>query len=518
MGRHLSVEEKVGQLMMFGFQGQTIPQYIRDFIIQHNLGGIIHFSRNISNPEQIKALNKELQELAKQSPSGEELLISLDQEGGSVVRLTEGVSVSPGNMATGATKDPTWAEKSAAVMGQELRAVGFNVNLAPCVDVNNNPKNPVIGVRSYGSNPKLVGEMGQGAIRGFQNHLIAVAKHFPGHGDTHMDSHLSLPTIGHERERLDAIELPPFKDAIACGVQGILAAHVLFPALEDNPKLPATLSHKILTGLLREELGFQGLIFTDCMEMDAISELYSMGDAAVLAIQAGVDVVLVSHTHEKQEEAYWAVVKAVESGKISMERIDQSLARIAQAKKFLASLGKVSTFAANDHAQVMTDLMAHSLTVVQDRGNLPLQTNDLFVIETVAQATSVAEEKIIEKRGLSEQLREVGFKVEQAKVGLTCQAEEIKKLAAEATNHDLVLLVTQDAHRYEGQADLVREIMAVKQELIVIGTRTPYELKEFREVPTYIASYSNRSIVWQPIVDLLTGTITAQGRLPVELS
>lgn len=518
MGKNLTLEEKVGQLMMFGFQELTVPEYIKEFILKHNLGGIIHFSRNIVDPEQIKGVNEELQALAQQSPSGIDLLISLDQEGGSVARLTQGVAVSPGNMALGATANPHLVEKVASIMGEELRAVGFNVNLAPCVDVNNNPLNPVIGVRSYGSDPKLVGELGVAATRGFQKHLIAVAKHFPGHGDTHVDSHLSMPIINHDWERLSTVELPPFEDAIHNGVGAILAAHVLFPALESNLRLPATLSHNVLTKLLREQLGFKGLIFTDCMEMEAITKQYSMGEAAVLAIEAGVDVVLVSHTPERQSEAYWAVVEAVKTGRISMDRIEQSYNRVKAAKEALVATKDLArTLNTAEHQEVMKQVVRESLTVVQDRGNLPLKQQELVVIETRAQATSIAEEKISEAQGLAEALRQGGFTVRGEKVGLTCSSEERKKLVELTANQPLVIIVSQDAHRYEGQSELIREIMDVAQEVVVIGARTPYELNSFPEVGTYIAAYSNRDIIWGPLVELLTGKIQAQGKLPVSL-
>jgi beta-N-acetylhexosaminidase len=518
MGKNLTLEEKVGQLMMFGFKQREVPEYIKEFILQHNLGGIIHFSRNIVDPEQIKGVNAELQDLARQSPSGTDLLISVDQEGGSVARLTTGVSVSPGNMGLGATKNPQLVEEVAAIMGEELRAVGFNVNLAPCVDVNNNPLNPVIGVRSYGSEPSLVGELGKAAIKGFQRHLLATAKHFPGHGDTNVDSHLSMPIITHDWERLSAVELPPFEQAIAAGVEVILAAHVLFPALESNPRLPATLSHNVLTKLLREKLGFTGLIFTDCMEMEAITKQYSMGEAAVLAIEAGVDMVLISHTPERQSEAYWAVIDAVKSGRISMERIEESYARVKKAKETLAKMeNEPRTIGSQAHFEVMRQTVRESLTVVQDRGNLPLQQQEFVVIETRAQATSIAEEKINDAQGLADYLRGAGFRVQGEKIGLTCSADERKKLVELTTNQPLVIIVSQDAHRYEGQSELIQEIIEVAQEVIVIGARTPYELNSFPQVPTYVAAYSNRSVVWEPLVELLTGKIQAQGKLPVSL-
>lgn len=518
MRQHLSLEEKVGQLMMFGFQGKSVPPHIKEFITKGNLGGIIHFSRNISDPKQIRALNEELQGLARKSPGGSDLLISIDQEGGSVVRLTNGVSVSPGNMALGAANSLELTEQVGAIMGEELRAAGFNINLAPCLDVNNNSHNPVIGVRSFGSDPHKVAELGVAFIRGLQKHLAAVAKHFPGHGDTHVDSHLSLPVIEHSWERLASVELVPFKKAIEAGVIGILAAHVYFPTLEPNPNLPATLSPEVLTKLLRERLGFSGLILTDCMEMEAITNNFSMAEAAVLTIEAGSDIVLVSHTPKRQKEAYRAVVQAVKQGRLTVSRIEQSLERISAVKKrLLANTKKPSPVSLAKSAQVMEKVVQKSLTVVRGENELPLQPGPVYVIETAAQATSIAEEKIESTSTLANALEKAGFTVERELVGLTLSEGEIKKLAKVAANRPLVIIVSQSAHRHQGQGEMIRKVVDVAGKVVVIGARTPYELTAFPNVTTYIAAYTNRSFIWPQVVNLLTGKIKGEGRLPVIL-
>ena len=473
MRQDLSVEEKVGQLMMFGFPGQTITEHIREFILNHHLSGIIHFARNIDNPEQIQTLNHDLQTLAKSSPRGTGLFIAVDQEGGSVARLTEGVSVSPGNMALGAARSLERAEEVGRVTGEELRILGFNINLAPCVDVNNNPANPVIGVRSFGSDPQRVAQLGAASIKGLQEHVIAVAKHFPGHGDTHVDSHLGLPVIDYNWERLNTVELVPFRKAIEAGVEGMLAAHIFFPAFESNPNRPASLSYGVLTKLLREELGFQGLIMTDCMEMQAITKHFSMADAAVLTVEAGSDLVLISHTPSLQSEAYWAVVDAVKSGRISEERIDESVARVQAAKeRFQVKTPYPGSVGTEANLKVMEAASEESITVVKDQGNLPLATSKRgLVIETKTQATSLAEDKISGTASLGGALTEEGLVVDRYEVGLECTEEEIKKLVNLSTNYPFVIMVTQDAHRYPSQAQCVRELNKATK-VIVVGART----------------------------------------------
>ncbi len=514
--KELSVEEKVGQLMMFGFPGQEITEHIENFIVNHHLGGIIHFARNIKSPEQIQSLNRDLQTLASLRGTG--LFIAVDQEGGSVARLTTGVSVSPGNMALGATRSLKRTEDVGRVTGEELRILGFNINLAPCLDVNNNPANPVIGVRSFGSDPHLAAELGAAYIKGLQEHVIAVAKHFPGHGDTHVDSHLGLPTINHDWERLNKVELVPFRKAIKEGVAGILAAHIVFPAFESDPNRPAVLSYGVLTELLRSELGFEGLIMTDCLEMQAITNHFSMSEAAVLAVEAGSDLVLVSHTPSLQSEAYWALVEAVRSGRISEKRIDESAARIQAAKeRFQVGKSYPGTVGTEANLAVMEAAAQDSITVVQDRGNLPLTSEKVAVIETKTQALTGVEAEIQSTFSLADALRDEGLMVDHYEVGLECTAEEIKKLVNASTNYETVIMVTQDAHRYPTQARLVQELNKQPLGFIVVGARTPYELQSFPNVQTYTATYSNQPFVWKCAAAVLTGKRKATGTLPVSL-
>lgn len=330
--KNMSLEEKVGQLFQVGFQSKSIDREIKDLIENYHIGGVIYFTRNIENLEQTASLSKNLQELALDSGAGIPLFISVDQEGGKVRRIKD-LTYFPANIEIGATGDKELSRKAAAVTAKELKGLGINVNLAPVLDVNNNPANPVIGERSFGADPILVAEMGVAYIKGLQAEgIIATAKHFPGHGDTAVDSHFDLPVINHSRERLDQVELYPFKKAIEAGVDSIMVAHIYFSTIESEAGIPATLSKAVLNDLLREDLNFEGVIITDDLEMGAITNFFGTAAGAVKTIEAGSDIVLISHSYDKQKQAIEAVIAAVENGRISEKRIEESLRRIIKLK------------------------------------------------------------------------------------------------------------------------------------------------------------------------------------------
>jgi beta-N-acetylhexosaminidase len=329
---NMSLSEKVGQLFMVGFNSQTIDSENKDLIENYHVGGVIYFTRNIENLEQTQKLSKSLQNLALNSGAKIPIFIAVDQEGGKVRRIKD-LSYFPANQVLGAAGNLERTRKTAVVTARELKDVGVNLNLAPVLDVNNNPNNPVIGERSFGAEPELVTEMGMAYIKGLQSEgVIAAAKHFPGHGDTTTDSHTELPVINHSRARLDAVELYPFKKAIEVGVEVIMAAHIYFPAIEAEAGIPATLSKAVLTDLLRGELDFKGLIITDDLEMGAITKNFGTVSGAVRSIKAGSDIVLISHSYDLQKEAVEAVTAAVKNGEITKKRIKESVKRIIKLK------------------------------------------------------------------------------------------------------------------------------------------------------------------------------------------
>lgn len=323
-----SLRETVGQLLMIGFGGTAVTTELVDWIQEYRPGGIILFSRNLVDPEQVARLTNTLQEVAQGPP----LFIAIDQEGGRVSRLPQGFTIFPAAATVAACQSPDVVYSAAEVTAKELRAVGINMNMAPVLDINTNAANPIIGNRAFGETPDQVCTFGIAAMAGLQdNGIIACGKHFPGHGDTITDSHKVLPVVTASKERLLSMELVPFRHAINHGMRTIMTAHVQYPALDNI--FPATLSHIILTDLLRTELGFEGVTITDDLEMNAILDHGSVGDAAVQSLRAGADILLVCHRQDRQSEAIHAVEQALESGDLSMEQIHTSAQRIQVLKQ-----------------------------------------------------------------------------------------------------------------------------------------------------------------------------------------
>lgn len=332
-----TLHERIGQMLLFGWNGETEDErldpgpHALTLIDELAVGGVILMGRNANGADRLRNTITALQ--ARNAALGRRLLfVAVDQEGGRVQRLgPPDFTVIPPAAEIGDQGDPQVAYDWAALTARELRSVGINWDFAPVLDVNNNPANPVIGKRSYSDDPAMVAAMGAAAVRGFQeNGVLACGKHFPGHGDTDVDSHHALPVIRHSRDRLDAVELVPFCAAIEAGVAAIMSAHIVFPNLD--PDRPATLSPAVLGGLLRDDLGFEGLLITDDLDMRGVADGWGAAEAAVLAVLAGADILLCCHSLEKQRLIRSGLIEAVETGRISRERIEESHARIERAK------------------------------------------------------------------------------------------------------------------------------------------------------------------------------------------
>lgn len=325
------LKKRIGQMFIVGFDGFSVPTEFKDFVRDYNLGGTIYFKRNCESPAQIAELSNEIQFQCRDS-NAPPLFISIDHEGGKVNRLSKPFTKFSGNDAIGEMGSPKVAFEFGAVLARELRAVGVNINYAPVVDVNSNPKNPVINTRAFSSDPETVGKLGSAVCRGLQKfNVMAVAKHFPGHGDTTEDSHFSLPKVEKTLAQLEECELIPFRRVIRSRVEAIMTAHILMTGLD--PDLPATMSRKIMTGLLRETLRFSKLIISDDLEMKAISDHFGRKEAAVQSIAAGCDLLIYRGDLGYPSDAIEAIAEAVHAGKIPLEQIEKSLARIEGAKK-----------------------------------------------------------------------------------------------------------------------------------------------------------------------------------------
>lgn len=543
-----SLRDKIGQMVMAGFDGREPTEAVRALIRDRKLGGVIYFRRNAGTAEEVARLSAALRELAAEATKAP-LWIAVDQEGGMVARLDRGVTVMPGQMALGAARSAKWARKAARASGAQLARLGINLNFAPSLDVNNNPANPVIGVRSFGERPELAAELGVAAIRGYREAgVVACAKHFPGHGDTVADSHRELPAVPHDRKRLEAVELLPFRLAVAAGAEAIMTAHVRFPALEPDG-LPATLSPRILRGLLREEWGFDGVVFTDCLEMKAISGTVGVARGAVMAVKAGADVVLVSHTPKLQKAALDALYDAVVDGEIPEERIDESVRRIVALKTAYATdpagrgdvmSGREISGLADEAAALAREICRHAVTLVRnEHGALPLRRDlpTIVVWPEVRQGTEV-DEAVVRELTLGRALAPHLGEVKEWMIGTVPDEAEIRHTLAEidkalkeirgrhpsAESGDgraclQVVVGTYNASFAPGQAELVRRLLDLEGvKVTVAALRDPYDLLAFPDVHAFVACYENTPRMMETAAEVLAGKERARGRLPVTLS
>jgi len=329
-----ALRRQIGQLLVAGFNGHQIPPELRSIAKEFSLGGVIFFARNVAEPEQVAETAFEASRLVPDVP----VWVSVDQEGGRVARLRKPFTEWPPMATLGRSGDEKLAERFARALAFELKAVGFNLDHAPVLDILTNPKNPVIGDRALAENAEDVARLGVAIVRTLQEEgIVACGKHFPGHGDTSADSHFELPLVEHPPDRLREVEFVPFRAAIEAGVATLMTGHVFVPALDDQR--PATLSKRIVTGILREELKFDGVIFTDDLDMKAVAGEYGVPSAAVLAIEAGCDGALIcSGNHEVQAAALEAMIHAVEEERLRVARVEDAIARQQRAKeRFLAA-------------------------------------------------------------------------------------------------------------------------------------------------------------------------------------
>lgn len=525
----LTLEEQIGQLLMVGFPGTTpTPQLIK-LIQQYHVGNIIFFSRNVQSARQLHELTSSLQEIAREAGQRQPLLIAIDQENGMVQRLGEDATIFPGNMALGAVGTEQSAYEVALAAGLELRALGVNLNLAPVVDVNNNPANPVIGVRSFGEDPRQVARLACAQIRGYQDAGVATCiKHFPGHGDTATDSHLAMPTVPYEMDRLENVELIPFKSGIAAGTDCVMTAHIYFPALMGATNLPATLSPAVIRQLLREQLGFQGVILTDCLEMNAVSETVGVGRGAVLAQQAGNDLILISHRYDRQLAGLEALKAAVQSGEIAPEAIREAAERVLALKRRLGereqrqpaipTLAEVGSAA---HRQLRDQVYERSTTLVRNEKNLlPLRletTQRLLLIYTHRDTWTQVEDKGYPEAFLAESLRKRHANTDVIVLTEKTTPASYEQLYSAAREADSILMVTVNALHDPQQVQVMRNLVEIGRPLIGLAPYSPYDLLAFPELDTYLVTYEYTSPAIAAAVRVLFGEIDPQGRLPVSL-
>ncbi len=514
----LSLKEKIGQLIVFGFDATTINDHALRLIENERVGNVILFARNVASPKQLFYLNKAIQETVLKTvriPA----IICIDQEGGMVTRIKQGATFFPGAMTIAASHDSSNSYRLGRYMGRQLKALGINMDLAPSLDINNNPHNPVIGVRSFGDTPDIVMEYGLAYIRGLQETIIATAKHFPGHGDTSVDSHLELPKVDKPMDELKNMELKPFKAAVDDGIKAIMSSHINFPALTENG-FPATLSSACLTGLLRKDWNYQGLIITDCMQMQAIQANYTTKEGALMAIEAGADLVCVSHSEKLQTEATRHIMDAVKTGRLSEDVIDDRLRRVLRHKRNLEQHNPNQTYA--DVKSVAEDPEAKhfALKVVREamtqvRGDVPDKEKHTLLIASEPSLTSIADEEaggttII--KAVNDSLPE--FDTEH--VSVKPDEKEMDELDQKAKSYEQVILCTYNANIYENQQALIRHLNH-HDRLHVIAMRNPYDSLFVKDIDHLALLYEYTPNSVRILIEYLNGELKPQGIPPVKL-
>ncbi len=515
----MSLEEKVGQLFVTFVNGQAAdvahPKNRTDFgvdtpaevVRKYHPGGVIYFNNstrdNIDTPKQIAQLSNSLQKA-----SSVPLLISTDQEMGLVTRIGPPFTQLPGNMALGAGRSTRDAEEAARITAAELRAMGINQNFAPDADVNSNPANPIIGVRSFSSDPKLAADMTKAQVEGYEQRwfspgsVTSTAKHFPGHGDTSEDSHTSLPVSNRTLDQWREIDAPPFKAAIAAKVDSIMTAHIQVPQIDPSGN-PATLSPRVITGLLREELGYDGVIVTDALEMAGVRKLHSDAEVPVLAIKAGVDQLLMP---PNLGLAVNSVIAAVRSGEISEQRINESVLRILKMK-LLRGVMLNAQVNENEVDQVVGSNAAkaqriadRTITAVRNDGRaLPLNATAPLVVGTAdAPATALA-------------TRLKATKVVTATSPTPAQTQQALTAAAGA---DKIVVLTNNLSTRPAQLDLLAKLVATGKPVVAVATGNPYDVAH-SDAKTWLATYSTTTVSMESLAKVLLGETKPQGKLPV---
>ncbi len=495
---------------MVGFDGLVPNAHIERLIREYRVGGVILFRRNVDTPRQVAALCRRLQEINAEV-SEIPLLIGIDQEGGMVTRIEAGMTPLPSALAYQAAGSAADCEALNRVGATELAALGLNINFAPVLDVNNNRLNPVIGVRAHGEDVATVCEYGLAAMRGIQAAgLAATAKHFPGHGDTDTDSHLGVPRVGHDRVRLDAVELAPFRAAIAAGVDAVMSAHVAFPAVEPDPDTPSTLSHAVLTGLLREQLGFAGAVFTDCLEMDAIGRGVGTVTGSLRAFQAGADMLLVSHRESIQIDAIDNLARAVAQGEVPRERLAVSLARIDALKQRRNIAGwralpvdptprlrtpEALALSASVHRRAVTG-HCRALDATQPVLLITLEVRTRTEIDEVAMGRAM-----VARDTLADPLAALGYAVSEIALPLAPTPEEIAAAQARAAEAPQVVVVSYNAVLFPAQRALLASLPGERTWLV--AGRLPYDIDLLPNSAGHLACYANRPAALTVLADLL---------------
>ncbi|MFE9096255.1 glycoside hydrolase family 3 protein [Streptomyces sp. NPDC007264] len=536
----MTLEEKVGQLFVMRVYGHSATdpdqadidanlkeigvRTAAELIAKYRVGGIIYFTwaHNTRDPHQIADLSNGIQKASLDQPRGLPVLIATDQEHGIVARVGRPATLFPGAMALGAGGSRSDARTLGRIAGAELRALGIRQDYAPDADVNVNPANPVIGVRSFGADPDAVAGLVAAEVSGYQRSgVAATAKHFPGHGDTAVDSHFGFPVITHSRELWEKLDAVPFRAAIRAGIDSIMTAHIMVPALDDSGD-PATLSRPILTGILREELGYDGVVVTDSLGMEGVRQKYGDDRVPVLALRAGADQLL---NPPSLDVAWNAVLKAVHDGELTEARLDESLLRVLRLKAklglldrpYVTSAGVDRTVGTPAHLRAADRIADRTTTLlVNRRGLLPLSPRThprLLVVGADPASPSGTDGP--PTTVLANTLTGLGFTATALSTGTAPSAATIARAVTAAGDADAVVVGTYNVGAASPQRTLVDQVLATGKPVIAVAVRNPYDVARLPDVDACVASYSWTDVELRAAARVIAGRVRPRGRLPV---
>ena len=524
----------LGRLML-AFRGVTVPPWLRARLAAGPVAGFTLFRPlNVRSPRQVRALTGALQAAARAprgapaaataaSQASERLpiLIAVDQEGGQLLALGDGWTPFGGPMAIGAAGDAGLAERVGRAIGRELRAVGVNVDYAPCLDVASNPANPSLGIRSFGDDPAAVGALGAAWLRGLQSAGVAgTMKHFPGKGEGSVDTHLDLAVVERDRAGLDAVELAPFRAAVEAGVRLTMSGHFAVPAVTRSRTLPSTLAPAVMTDLLRDELGFEGVSITDALDMGALPQDATQAVDVIAALRAGVDLLLATSGRAAQRRIEASIVRATQLGLLDTGAEARSAARIEDLRRWIASFdaAPLEVVGCAGHQALARELAERSITLVRnDAGLLPLRLPAgarIVAIEPRPFDLTPADTSSYLAPGLAAALRAHHDGVEEILVEPDPTAGEIAAIGAAIRERDLVVVATDAGSFRPGQLELVRAVLASGVPAVTVALRTPFDLAGYPAAATHACTYGRHEPSMAALAAGLFGRLPFAGRLP----
>jgi beta-N-acetylhexosaminidase len=514
----MDIKEKVGQKLMVGISGKTIDSETRKHLQEIKPGSVILFSRNISSVKQVEKLIVQLHELLPSPP-----LIAIDQEGGRVIRFTKGVTVFPGNMALGAAGSIELSYQQGLLSALQLKETGIDLNLAPVVDVITSHHNPGITIRSFGENPERVSDLAAAFIKGTQKAgVAAVAKHFPGKGAAEVDAHFDLPTVSLSRKPFEKIHLFPFKKAVENGVKGIMSTHVYYPELESKKLCPATFSQKIVRDYIRTKMNYDGLIFSDDLEMGAIVKHNTIEEACLKATRAGHDMLLICSNYQWQKQGFHALVDAYSTSQLPMDDLATSVKRIKNLKQFCSLKSSLT----HKDISITPDALARqiaeqSITIISDDNKLlPLngkKAHDLLLLIPDMSSLPVLEKgyESTERHFLIRECkRDVSSALTFSFFSLNPSPAEVERITKRVHNHRLCIAFISNAMGNDGQKILIKKLQKCDSSIIFVLMDNPFDYEFLSSKDTCIISYGVRKVQLTSLVKVIFGKITATGKLP----